>query len=77
MSSAAAVTSGTYSNFICGANAYGLCDIDEVAAEMILKPLGAGEDPANQRQTMAWKAMFGAGILDDGWIVNLRATKSA
>ena len=66
-----------YSLFICGQNAYGIVDIDEVAAEMVIKPLGYGEDYLNQRQTMGWKAMFGAGILDDGWIVNLRCTKSS
>ena len=66
-----------YSIFICGQNAYGIVDIDEVATEMILKPLGFGEDPLNQRQTMGFKAMFGAGIIEDKWIVNLRATKSA
>jgi len=66
-----------YSNFICGQNAYGIVDIDEVATEMILKPLGFGDDALNQRQTMGFKAMFGAGIIDDNWIVNLRATVSS
>jgi len=66
-----------YSLFLMGQNAYGIVDIDEVATEMILKPLGFGEDYLNQRQTMGFKAMFGAGIIDDRWMVNLRATVSS
>jgi N4-gp56 family major capsid protein len=65
-----------YSNFIVGMNAYASINVDEVAAEMILKPLGAGEDALNRRQTMGWKARYAAVILDDGWIINLRSTKS-
>ena len=80
MTSAGSVTAGSpdiYNNFVMAQNAYGLCDIDSVATEMIIKPLGYGEDYLNQRQTMGWKAMFGAGILDDSWIVNLRTTLSS
>ena len=66
-----------YDNFIMGQNAYVIADIDEVATEMIIKPLGFGEDYLNQRQTMGFKAMFGAGIVNDGWIINLRTTKAA
>lgn len=66
-----------YSLFICGQNSYGIVDINEVATEMILKPLGFGDDPLNQRQTMGFKAMFGAGIIEDKWIVNLRVTVSS
>jgi N4-gp56 family major capsid protein len=69
------VEDGVFSNFIFGQNAYAICDIDEVATEMILKPLGWGEDYLNQRQTMGWKAMFGAGIIDDGKMANFRATR--
>lgn len=65
-----------YSNFIVGQNAYACINVDEVAAEMILKPLGAGEDALNRRQTMGWKARYAALILDDGWIINVRATKA-
>ena len=43
--------------------------------EMIIKPLGAGQDPLNQRQTMGWKGRLGSVILDDSWVVALRSTK--
>jgi len=63
-----------YSNFIFAANAYGRIAIDDQSMEMIIKPLGAGEDALNQRQTMGWKGRLGAVILDDSWVINLRAT---
>lgn len=63
-----------YSNFITAANAYGRISIDEQSMEMIIKPLGAGQDPLNQRQTMGWKGRLGSVILDDSWIINLRST---
>lgn len=70
-------SSGIYSNHIIGSDAYGHSGIDEVATEMIIKELGAGDDALNQRQTMGFKAFFGALILNDAFIVNLRASKSA
>jgi len=66
-----------YTMFIMGQNSYGIVDIDEVSTEMIIKPLGYGEDYLNQRQTMGFKAMFGAGIIEDKWMVGLRVTKSS
>lgn len=65
-----------YSNFLFGANAYGRIAIDAQSMEMIIKPLGEGEDPLNQRQSMGWKGRLGAVILDDSWVVNLRSTKA-
>lgn len=64
-----------YSNFLTAANAYGCVEIDDQSMEMIIKPLGAGEDALNQRQTMGWKGRLGCVILDDSWVVNLRSTK--
>lgn len=65
-----------YSIFIMAQNSYGIVDINKVATEMILKPLGFGDDALNQRQTMGFKAMFGAGVIEDDWLVNLRVTVS-
>lgn len=64
-----------YYNFLFAANAYGLISIDDQSMEMIIKPLGAGEDALNQRQTMGWKGRLGSVILDDSWCVALRSTK--
>ncbi len=69
------VSPPVYSNMLFAANAYGRIMIDDQSMEMIIKPLGAGQDPLNQRQTMGWKGRLGSVILDDSWCVNLRSTK--
>lgn len=45
------VTPAVYYNMLFAANAYGRITIDDQSMEMIIKPLGAGQDPLNQRQT--------------------------
>ncbi len=45
------VSPAVYSNMLFAANAYGRISIDDQSMEMIIKPLGAGQDPLNQRQT--------------------------
>lgn len=70
------VSPPVYSNMLFAANAYGRIMIDDQSMEMIIKPLGAGQDPLNQRQTMGWKGRLGSVILDDSWCVNLRSTKA-
>jgi len=64
-----------YSNTFVGANAYGYVAIDEVATEMILKPLGFN-DYLNRFQSMGFSAWFNAAVLDDSHIVTLLATKA-
>ena len=79
MTSAGYKTSGDpdiYYNMYFAQNAYGIADIDEVATEMIIKPLGWGEDYLNQRQTMGWKSFFGAAVVVDEWMAVQRCTKS-
>lgn len=65
-----------YYNPFIAANAYGRITIDDQSMEMIIKPLGEGEDPLNQRQSMGWKGRLGCVILDDSWVGILRATKA-
>ncbi len=64
-----------YANLMFAANGYGRIGIDDQSMEMIIKPLGAGEDALNQRQTMGWKGRLGGVILDDSWVVNLQSTR--
>ena len=45
------VSPAVYSSLMFAANGYGRIMIDDQSMEMIIKPLGAGEDPLNQRQT--------------------------
>jgi len=69
------VSPAVYYNMLFAANAYGRITIDDQSMEMIIKPLGAGQDPLNQRQTMGWKGRLGSVILDDSWAICLRSTK--
>lgn len=71
-----AVNPVVYSNFMFAANGYGRIAINDQSMEMIIKPLGEGEDALNQRQTMGWKGRLGCVILDDSWVINLRCTKA-
>lgn len=64
-----------YANMLFAANGYGRISIDDQSMEMIIKPLGAGEDALNQRSTMGWKGRLGGTILDDSWVINLRSTR--
>jgi len=64
-----------YNNTFVGANAYGYVSIDEVATEMIMKPLGFN-DYLNRFQSMGFTAWFNAAILDDSHIVTLLSTKA-
>ena len=49
-----------YSTLILGANAYGVTDVAGGGLQTIIKQLGAGEDPLNQRATVGWKAVLTA-----------------
>lgn len=64
-----------YSNLMFAANGYGTLTIDDQVLNMIIKPLGAGDDALNQRSTMGWKGRFGCTILDDSWVINLLSTR--
>jgi N4-gp56 family major capsid protein len=64
-----------YSNLMFAANGYGTIAIDDQSMQMILKPLGQGDDPLNQRSTMGWKGRLGCTILDDSWVINLLSTR--
>lgn len=74
-------TSGYYSVFqtlFLGEGAYAVTDLSGAGLEYIVKPLGYGEDPLNQRASMGWKAMKAAKILDNTRIVSLESvSKSA
>lgn len=59
-----------YSTLVFGKNAYGVVGLrGQRNIETIVKPLGAGDDPLNQRATVGWKAMATAKILNDAFMV--------
>lgn len=86
-SAAGAAVSGTgllgtanvdvYGTLIIGKNAYGTVPLQKKTIESIIKQLGAGEDPLNQRATNGWKAMTACKILNDDWLLRIEHGVSA
>lgn len=71
-------TAGTYYYIpILAKHAYGTVDLKKANARMIIHPKGSAgsADPADQRQTMAWKFMSLCRILNDNNVQCLRVTK--
>lgn len=67
-----------HATIILGKDAYGVVDIaGSSKPEMIVKPVGAGDDPLNQRSTAGWKAMFTAIRLEELAIVRIETLATA
>lgn len=66
-----------YAILIFGVDAYGITPLKGKALENIVKPLGSGNDPLNQRGTSGWKAMTGAIILNQSWMYRYEVGVSA
>jgi N4-gp56 family major capsid protein len=60
-----------YATIVLGADAYGETEIEGGGAQVIVKPLGSGEDPLNQRATVGWKATKVAKRLDETAILRI------
>lgn len=61
-----------HSAMIIGRDAYGVVDVDgSIKPEVIIKGLGEGDDPLNQRQTCGWKTLFTAKILNELAMIRL------
>lgn len=58
-----------YGCLFLGANAYGVTELSGLGLEYIIKPLGYGDDPLNQRSSTGWKATTGAVLLNESAIV--------
>ena len=71
-------TAGTYYYIpIIARNAYGVVSLEKANAKMIIHARGTAgaADPLNQRQSMAWKFMNVARILNDLNVIVLKVTK--
>lgn len=68
-----------YSTVCYGQEAVGTVDLATMGLQTIYKALGSAgtDDPLDQRQTQAWKATYGAQILNDLFIVRLEHAVSA
>lgn len=60
-----------YTTLIFGANAAGYIPLQKGNVKNIIKKMGAGEDPLNQRSTSGWKAATTCKILNDDLMVRI------
>ena len=68
-------TGKEYSTLILGSNAYGVTEISGGGLEHIVKQLGYGDDPLNQRASVGWKATRAVEILVPQYMISIE-TKS-
>ena len=61
-----------YSTLILGKDAYAISEISGQGLRNIIEGPGGNSDPFHQRQTSVWKATFGAFILNDAFVLDLR-----
>lgn len=66
-----------HATLIIGSDAYGTTRIMGKAMENIIKPLGSGDDPLNQRATSGWKSTFVAKILNDDFMLRIEHAVTA
>jgi len=63
-----------YNIFIGGQESYAKIEQNGVSARFIYHPPGHGDDPAELRQTAAWRMAQVPRITNDAWIISLRCT---
>ena len=72
-----AVESTTYysvfTSLLLGANAYGVTELENGGLQHIVKQLGYGEDPLNQRSSCGWKATSAAVRLCEEYMVRIES----
>lgn len=62
-----------FSTVVVGKNAYATTEVEGGGLETIIKPLGSGDDPLNQRATAGWKAIKTAKILNNSFMVRIES----
>jgi N4-gp56 family major capsid protein len=68
--------SAVFGTIVLGANAYGTTEIEGGGLQTIVKQLGAGDDPLNQRSTVGWKATKTAERLIEQYMIRLESVSS-
>ena len=64
---------GVFSTIVLGANAYAKTNVEGGGLQTIVKQLGSGEDPLNQRATVGWKATKVAKRLVEQYMVRIES----
>ena len=68
--------SAVFATMIFGAHAYGITELEGGGLEHIVKPLGYGDDPLNQRSSCGWKATKAAKRLVEAYMIRLESGSS-
>lgn len=62
-----------FGTLVLGGNAYGTTEIEGGGLQHIVKPLGSGDDPLNQRATIGWKATKTAERLVEEYMLRIES----
>ena len=62
-----------FSTLVIGAHAYAVTEVSGGGLQHIVKQLGYGDDPLNQRASVGWKAVRTAEILSDEYMVRIES----
>lgn len=65
-----------FSTLVLGSGAYGVTDVSGGGLQTIIKQLGSGDDPLNQRATVGWKATKVAERLVEQYMVRIESCTS-
>lgn len=68
--------SAVFCTLMLGANAYGITEIQGGGLQHIVKQLGYGDDPLNQRSSCGWKATKAAKRLVEAYMVRVESANS-
>ena len=62
-----------FATMVIGAHAYGVTELEGGGLEHIVKPLGYGDDPLNQRAAAGWKCTMAAERLVEEYMVRIES----
>lgn len=65
-----------FGTLVLGAHAYGVTELEGGGLEHIVKQLGYGDDPLNQRASVGWKGMKAAERLVEQYMVRIESLSS-
>ena len=65
-----------FATLVLGAHAYGVTELEGGGLEHIVKQLGYGDDPLNQRASVGWKGMRAAERLVEQYMVRIESVSS-
>ena len=65
-----------FCTLVLGANAYGITEIEGGGLQHIVKQLGYGDDPLNQRSSCGWKATKAVKRLVEAYMVRIESGTS-